>query len=228
MKNLKAILGLAMMALFIFSSCTKEESVKIETTPIPSFKKELKVYDSTGENYVVFEIYNEDYGHLTSEEITITAENIEIPIEEENTQTTSFIKEEDNQSLPDFYVKEVKLQDKFNSLKFDFGNVKTNSMLRGKSDWNIDYPGRCGNIVSGRRVCGFRGWPDNCDHTDWEWKYSNGGWNKVYDVDSFWSTDYIAYYSTYLNAYKYRLRNDPNSNCNSYPSWSIYYTSLGC
>ena len=87
--------------------------------------------------------------------------------------------------------------------------------------------------LNGTRIAGFNGNPLNCNHTDWEWKYRKvvnnwfDKWVKVYDADSYGSSTTIQYFNPSINAPKYQLRIDPNSNCNAYSTFSILSTS-GC
>jgi len=214
-----------------FFSCSKEVKPVTEqtTSPVAEPIKELKIFDESGENYVVIDVMDQRFKAFNERNITITPKFVDLTELEmpSASNSTEVLSEDDDDSPANFIVKEISLKSEFNALKFSFDRSEV-AKTQGTDPFIMEYLGGCGGWESYRRVVGFLAFTEDCSHTDWEWKWREqrgfplwDRWVKVYDEDSHGRNAPIYYWNYDIDATRYQLRVDPNDNCNTLSDWML-------
>lgn len=220
---MRNIFVLTTILIFIFSSCTEEQTIVQESNSFVEREviNEFIVFspDKTASMHV--KIYNEKY--KDSEHLfQITPNYDKVELQTNFSSSNKVLSEDDADS--DFLISEINVPKNAVGLNILIRNHEL--IERGRSDLNIDFNGRedeCGS--GGIRIRGFQGFPLNCAHTDWEWKKKTSTWNlswqTLYDADSYNSSTFIGWLDPLADFPVWRLRIDPNDNCNEYSTFSI-------
>lgn len=248
MKFLKVktiLFGLLFITIF-FGSCSKKvddnsnqnvESRRVEQETL----KTLTIKDENSSASLEVSILSEQYMYVDTDDITISVVKIDIP-EDKNTSDVLLYEESDTEvSLADFGIGKINnLPEGYNAIEFKF-HLKKEIESRGtpRVTWKII--GDCFDAsdihpslshLGSVRYCGFRGLPEDCNSTDWEWHREKGWWyKKVYDRDTYNDNWDPSYRNDGENHDSYQMKIDPNGGCNFEATeihFNLYYTGLDC
>lgn len=233
-KFLLAAFVVATVTLGIYS-CGKENKEQLESYQTEGFDfKTLRSFDiwsADKEVRVKVDIIDENLLYMSENDFyisyTILGEGeLQKKSETLNQHSNNFIlpsNTEDNE-IPGIHYQILKNPSKDAAIQI---KLIDRSGKRGISPISFTFDGRCSD---GLRVCGFGGFPLNCDHTHWYWDKktatSNLFWQSLYEGTSYNSATAIGYFDL-INGWRiFRLKIDPDNNCNSYSSFEIYI--VGC
>lgn len=230
---MKKLFFFAFVACMI-ASCTKSDLSVSEKTPdqAPIQPELVKTIDydnpATGVKAKI-DIYNAAYSNVTERDFKFIPNNVDLGLLQENSDNAELDLEEsdDSKELQDMVITIIEIPTGFNAIKFesDFADVSRGipalvQVFNGRS-------GTCG--VDGLRIRGFEGFPQNCNHCHWKWSKktasSNWFWQQLYNAKSTNSSTFIGYLDLASDYPEFRLRRDPDKNCNAYPAVNIIITS---
>lgn len=193
--------------------------------------KSFEIWSRDREVGVKVNVLNASYQLLSPKDITIEYLNIDAnSLTNTNVAITNATEHNTDNEPSSITFEFIKVPDNAIKVKFNVANIpKTGE--RGIVPENWDFYGRYGTCgQGGTRIRGFLGDPDDCDHTHWYLKKkkesSTWFWDTIYEGTSFNENTFINYLDLQADYYLWRVRQDPDQDCNSYAPFDIILS--GC